>query len=270
MITFVPAFLKMTTDKLEKQDQFDTSTVQSFESESPGLRPEILRLMGYPISTDENDYEQEDISPDWDAVLEHLKENPVEASYKEGEDYPLDDALWIQKDPVPSDVIVRLLRANPDALTPHTFEIAEANHCTSSEVMRLLRAADVNDTFTGERTELVQLMGFPTYKYDNDYDESEIEPDWEAVRKRLVTHPEEANVHEDGCYPLEDAVTIEWDPVPLDVVDTLVRLAPLSLTDAVFEKAGENEELDGEILRFLFKADGKIQKKIENSYVKVL
>jgi hypothetical protein len=252
---------KMTTEKLEKQSK-------EFDGSEAPLRPEILRLMGYPASRDDDEYDQETITPNWDEILELLISNPAVASYLEGEDHPLDDALWIENDPVPLDVAIRLLRAFPKALSSRTFAIADGNPNTRPEVLRVLRASDVDSHFTVKRTELVQLMGFPPCKYDDDYCESEIEPDWEAVRKRLVTHPEEAIVH-DECYPLEDAVSIEWDAVPLDVVDTLVRLAPEGLTDGVFANASANEELDCDILRFLFKADRKIQKKTEDSFVKL-
>jgi hypothetical protein len=42
------------------------------------------------------------------------------------------------------------------------------------------------------------------------------------------------------------------------------------LTDQVFQNASENEELDGQVLRFLFKAEREIQKKTEDSFVKVV
>lgn len=234
------------------------------------MRPEILRLMGYPAAVDDDEYDHETITPDWDAVLTHLIAHPSEASYLEGEDYPLDDALWIENDPVPATVVIRLLRAFPNALSSHTLSIAEANEYTHPEVWRILRAADVTSSLTGKRTQLVQLMGFPPHKYDNDYDPTDLEPDWDEVRKRLVTHPDEARVCDEGCYPLEDALEIEWDPVPLDVVEALVRLAPEGLlSDQVFVNAGENEELDGEVLKFLFQADQKIQNRTENSFVKL-
>lgn len=235
------------------------------------MRPKILTLMGYPPSIGDDEYDQETIEPDWDAVLEHLIANPSEASYFEDEAYPLDDALWIENHPVPAEVVIRFLRINPTSLSSSTLKIANENESTHPEVLRILRAAGVlvDSLCSEKRTKLVQLMGFPPDKYDNDYWASDIEPDWEAVRKRLVLHPEEARVHEAGCYPLADALSIEWDPVPIDVVDTLVRLAPESLTDEAFKCAGENEELGIDMLQFLFKADKNVQKRSEESFVKV-
>lgn len=218
-------------------------------------RPELLRLMGYPSLIDDNEYDQETVAPDWEAVLEQLYVNPSEASYMEDGAYPLDDALWIESDPVPLDVVIRLLRINPAALSEKSYAIANDNPNTCPEVLRILRAADVDSHFTGKRTELLILMGFPSLIGDNDYEVDDIEPDWNAVRKRLVTHSGEAKVHEYECYPLADALSIEWDPVPLDVVASLIRLAPESLTDEAFQNASGNEELESDILEYLFKAD---------------
>ena len=232
-------------------------------------RPALLKLMGYPHAVDNNDYAQETITPDWDAVLDHLMQYPSEASYHEDGAYPLDDALWIEEEPVPSDVVIRLLRLFPNALSEQTFEIAGQNPNTSYEVMRLLQAADVDSVFTFKRTKLVRLMGFPPLTIDQDYEQEDVVPDWENVRLHLVTHPEEASVDEEGCYPIEDAVWIQTNPVPLDIVHTLLNLCQESLTDKVFENASENEDLDEQVLRLLFKADKEIQEKIEESYEKI-
>ena len=232
-------------------------------------QPTLLKLMGYPAGISNDDYDQETLSPDWDTVLEHLVNNPIAASYHEDDDYPLDNALWVENDPVPVDVVVRLLRTFPQGLTEHTWEIANQNPNTFAEVTRLLRAADVDSVFTLQRTKLVRLMGFPPFTIDEDYGQEDVIPDWEGVRCRLVSHPKEASVDERGCYPLEDAVWIETNPVPLDIVHTLLNLCPESLTDPVFHHASENEELDGQVLRLLFTADREIQKSTEDSFVKV-
>jgi len=244
--------------------------------ESPQLddgpqRPTLLKLMGYPAAvSDDDDYDQETISPDWDSVLEHLINNPCEAAYNEDGEYPLDDALWIENDPVPADVVVRLLRTSPEALTEDTWEIANKNPNSLPEVLRLLRAADVDSVFTLQRTKLVRLMGFPPFSNDDDYEQEDVVPDWDSVRLRLISHPKEASVDENGWYPLADAVWVDSSPVPLDIVNTLLNLCPESLTDQVFQNASENEELDGQVLRFLFKAEREIQKKTEDSFVKVV
>ena len=230
-------------------------------------RPVLLKLMGYPTGVNDNEYGQDEVKPDWEAVLEHLISNPAEASYVEDETYPLDDALWIENDPVPIDVIIRLLRINSKALTAATFEIANENPNTAPEVMRLLRGADVDSVH--ERSVLIQLMGFPLYTIDNDYDQDDVLPDWEAVRSRLVTHPEEASMKENDYYPLADAVWIENDPVPLDVVQSLLSLCTEGLNDLVFDKASSNPELDGEVLRLLFRVDRKILSETEESFVKL-
>jgi len=232
-------------------------------------RPALLKLMGYPHAVSNNDYAQENLTPDWDAVLDHLMNNPSEASYHEDGAYPLDDALWIEKEPVPSDVVIRLLRLFPNALTEKTFEIASQNPNTLHEVMRLLRAADVDSVFTFKRTKLVRLMGFPPFTIDQAYGQEDVVPDWEKVRLRLVTHPNEASVEEDGWYAIADAVWIQSNTVPLDIVQTLLNLCPESLTDQVFENASENEELDEQVLRLLFRADKEIQEKIEETFVKI-
>jgi hypothetical protein len=244
-----------------------TAPVQDW-SNAP-QRPALLKLMGYPHAVNNNDYTQETLTPDWDAVLDHLMENPSEASYHEDGAYPLDDALWIEEEPVPSDVVIRLLRLFPNALSEQTFEIASQNPNTFHEVMRLLRAADVDSVFTFKRTKLVRLMGFPPLTIDQDYEQEDVVPDWEKVRLRLVTHPKEASVDEEGCYPIEDAVWIQSNPVPLDIAQTLLNLCPESLTDQVFENASENEDLDEQVLRLLFRADKEIQEKIEESFVKI-
>lgn len=232
-------------------------------------RPRLVQLMGYPAPVEDEDYDQDDITPNWDEVLEHLIANPSEASYKENGEHPLDDALWITNDPVPADVVIRLLRAYPQGLTAHSFELANENPHTSDAVWNLLRGADVDSLFTTERTELVKLMGYPPYFIDQDYEQEDVNPDWDAVRKRLVTHPEEASVPEDGCYPLADALWIESSPVPMDIVNNLVKLCPEGLTDQAFENASNNEELDGDMLRILFKADREIQRKTDATFVKL-
>eukprot|EP00979_Chaetoceros_neogracilis_P018861 scaffold11343_cov277-Chaetoceros_neogracile.AAC.1 len=89
-------------------------------------------------------------------------------------------------------------------------------------------------------------MGFPPFSNDDDYEQEDVVPDWDSVRLRLISHPKEASVDENGWYPLADAVWVDSSPVPLDIVNTLLNLCPESLTDQVFQNASENEELDGQ------------------------
>ena len=235
-------------------------------------RPVLLQLMGYSSKVGYPDDEAENLNPHWEAVLNHLIENPSEASYKEDDEFPLDHALWVEYDPVPVDVVIRLLRAHPQALTQHTYEIALENPNSRPEVIRLLRAADVEGKIAGKRTKLIQLMGYPPYTFQDDYEQEDVQPDWNAVRERLVTNPNEANITDDGAYPLADALWIESDPVPLDIVQTLINLCPKNLTDQAFEHASCNEELDDAVLSHLFVADKKNSEKDSNeteSFVQV-
>jgi len=131
--------------------------------------------------------------------------------------------------------------------------------------MYLLTAADVDCKFTIERTELVQLMGFPPYNTEDDYGPHDVKPQWDAVRKRLKTNPEEARVAEDGTYPLADALWIESDPVPVDIVDKLMTLCPDSLTDEAFVFASKNDELCTSVMRAMFEFDR--DREVEKSFV---
>lgn len=235
-------------------------------------RPVLLQLMGYSSKAGCQEDEAENLNPHWEAVLNHLIKNPSEASYNEDDEFSLDHALWVESDPVPVDVVIRLLRAHPQALTQHTFQIALENPNTRPEVMRLLRAADAEGKLAGKRTKLVQLMGYPPYTFQDDYEQEDVIPDWDAVREHLVATPKEASITDDGSYPLADALWIESDPVPLDIVQTLINLCPKNLTDQAFEHASCNEELDDAVLSHLFVADGKISEKDSNeteSFVQV-
>mmetsp|Transcript_15810 Transcript_15810/g.29833 ORF Transcript_15810/g.29833 Transcript_15810/m.29833 type:complete len:253 (-) Transcript_15810:176-934(-) len=237
----------------------DPIFIKSNVSSSRG-RPILLQLMGYPSDVSDNAYNQDTVKPNWESVLCHLKENPSEASYVEDGYYPLDDALWIQTEPVPSQVVVRLLRTFPKAVSAQTYQIAKQNPYTLPEVIRLLRGSDIGVTFTCERSKLIQFMGFPKLKIDQDYDQNDIAPNWGKVRSRLVTHPEEASVMEDTCYPLADALWIENDPVPIDIVQTLISLCPQSLDDGAFVNACENEKTDPNVLSLMFRFDRSIQR----------
>lgn len=218
-------------------------------------RPILLQLMGYPLDISDNVYNQDTVKPKWDSVLCHLKKNPTEASYVEDGYYPLDEALWIQTEPVPLQVVVRLLRTFPKAVSAQTYQIAKHNPYTLPEVIRLLRGSDIGATFTCERSKLIQLMGFPKLKIDQDYIQNDVVPDWEKVRSRLVSHPEEASIMEEQCYPLADALWIQNNPVPLDIVQTLISLCPESLNDEAFVNASENEKIDPNVLSLMFRLD---------------
>lgn len=237
-------------------------------------RSKLVKLMGYPSRIGDDDYENEDIVPDWNAVRAHLNENldvarseaSTSETTSEGEVwYPIDDALWIQEEPVPADIVTRLLRISPDSLSALTFKIAKENEWTEEGVLYLLTAADVGSKVTSERTELVQLMGFPPYNTENDYDHEEVTPNWDAVRKRLKTHPEEAKVAEEGTYPLADALWIESDPVPVDIVEKLMTLCPESLTDEAFVFASRNDSLCTSVIRVMFEFDR--DREVEKSFV---
>jgi len=226
-------------------------------------RSVLIQLMGYPELVGDEDYYMGEIYPDWDAVLERLATHPEEAFATEVLEsdshayYPLDDALWITYDPVPAKVVIRLLRLCPEALTEKTFEFAENNKYLNPEVMKLLRASDVNYSHAKKRSKLVQLIGYPPYANDDDYDQENVHPDWEGVRMRLLSNPEEAETPEGEWYPLTDALWIQNNPVPVDIVTTLMRIAPKALTDLAFETASENESLDPAVLRHMFAFDNE-------------
>lgn len=226
-------------------------------------RAAVIHLMGYPEKMGDEDYDMGEIYPDWDAVLERLTTNPEEAFTKEvveGDShtyYPLDDALAITYDPVPAKVVIRLLRICPEALTERTFQFAKDNEHLPPQIMKILRASDTNYTHAKKRSKLVQLMGYPPYANDVYYEQGDIHPDWEEVRKRLISHPKEAEIPEGKWYPLADALSIQNDPVPIDIVTTFMRLAPKALTDLAFETATENESLDSAILRHMFVFDNE-------------
>jgi hypothetical protein len=224
-------------------------------------RPTLLQLMGYPEEVGDNDYECEEIKPKWNAVLNHLESNPEEVSTPEDEDYPLDDALWIKSKPVPVEVIIKMLRLCPEGFTSKSYEIACENPDTSPEVMRVLRAADLTGDIVKERSPLVKLMGYPPYMFDNDYDQEDVKPDWDAVRERLITNPEEAQINEDDTFPLADALWIESSPVPIDIVETLIQIHPEGLTDESFINASHKKTRSG-VLRLMFSHDRKKSHRI--------
>jgi hypothetical protein len=251
-----------------------TSTSENKVSKNPdgaslnkqsNSRPILIQLMGYPSDVSDDAYSQDTVKPNWASVLCHLKENPSEASYVEDGYYPLDDALWIQTEPVPLQVVVRLIRTFPKALSAQTYQIAKHNPYTLPEVIRLLRGSDLDATFTCERSKLIQFMGFPKLKIDQDYVQSDVVPNWEKVRSRLVTHPEEASIMEEQCYPLADALWIQSDPVPLDIVQTLISLCPQSLNDGAFINASENDAIDPNLLPLMFRFDQSIQGKTQQA-----
>ena len=134
-----------------------------------------------------------------------------------------------------------------------------------------MRAADLNGEIIEERTQLVKLMGYPPYKWDCDYEQEDIKPNWHAVRQRLITHPEEAKIDDCECFPLADALWIESDPVPIDIVDSLIKIHPGGLTDQAFASASHAETLPG-VLRLMFNHDRKRNQsnnEEESSYVQV-
>ena len=125
--------------------------------------------------------------------------------------------------------------------------------------MRILRASDLKGEIVQERSTLVKLMGFPKYKWDDEYEQKDVHPNWNAVRERLITNPEEAKIDEGGCFPLADALWIEGDnPVPIDIVDSLIKLCPESLTDQAFVNASHSKTLPG-VLKLMFAHDRKEQ-----------
>ena len=137
--------------------------------------------------------------------------------------------------------------------------------------MRILHEADLNGYIVEQRTQLVQLMGYPPYKWECDYEQEDIIPDWNGVRERLMTHPDEAKIDDCGCFPLADALWIENDPVPIDIVDSLIKINPEGLTDQAFENASHAETLPG-VLCLMFIHDRKRNQSNdgeESSYVKV-
>lgn len=249
-------------------------------------RSRLLVLMGFPNNVDGTDkYEVEDDGDDeeedgrkgrrakWRKVLNRLKSNPEEASICEGTHFPLDDALWVQTNPVPPDVFIRLLRTFPKAFTAQTYEIACNNPNTRPRVMKLLRGADINGDIVEERTELIKHMGYPKHKFDDSYCPTSVKPNWDAVRGRLVTHPGEAKIDEDGCFPLADALWIKSDPAPVDIIKTLIEIHPEALTDHAFQVAG-HPKTRPEVLQLMFSIDMKpnapvIPSTSEDSYVKV-
>jgi hypothetical protein len=256
-------------------------------------RSRLLVLMGFPEDVNEDadedaenkykvldDEEEEEEGgggggrrAKWNKVLNRLKSNPEEASICEDSRYPLDDALWVRSNPVPVGVVVRLIRTYPQAYTAQSYEIACNNPNTRPKVMKLLRGADVTGDIVEERPALLKLMGYPIYKWDNAYNLESVNPDWDAVRNRLVTHPGEAKIDEDGCFPLADALWIRSDPVPLDIVKSLIEICPEALTDDAFTIACHPKTCP-EVLRLMFSVDRKVEGPVnssasEDSYVKV-
>jgi hypothetical protein len=221
----------------------------------------LLQLMGYPEQLGDGEFEHEDIRPRWRKVLERLDSNPEEASINEDGFYPLDRALWIQSKPLHLDVAIRMLRICPEAFTSQTYDIAYENENTRHSVMRLLRASDINGDIVEERTELVKLMGYPKYMWDSNYEQCDVKPNWTAVRERILTNPEEVEIAEGGCFPLADALWIKSDPVPIDIVDSFLKICPQALTDQAFENASHKKTRDG-VLRLMFSYDRK-QDKVE-------
>jgi hypothetical protein len=209
--------------------------------------------MGHPKETGDDDYEKEDIHPTWQEVYDRLRSNPEEVSIIEDGLYPIDYAL---SNPVTLRVIIRMLRICPEAFTSQTYDIAYENENTRHSVMRLLRASDINGDIVEERTELVKLMGYPKYMWDSNYEQCDVKPNWTAVRERILTNPEEVEIAEGGCFPLADALWIKSDPVPIDIVDSFLKICPQALTDQAFENASHKKTRDG-VLRLMFSYDRK-------------
>ena len=115
------------------------------------------------------------------------------------------------------------------------------------QVMRILRAADLNGDIVEERTQLVKLMGYPPYKRDCNYEQADIRPDWDGVRERLMTHPDEAKIVEWDWFPLADALWIENDPLPIDILVRLIRVFPDGFTRQTFEIACGNPNTRPEV-----------------------
>lgn len=138
--------------------------------------------------------------------------------------------------------------------------------------MRILRASDVNGEFVKERSQLIKLMGFPPHVWDSEYEQEDVKPNWDAVRERLITNPEEAKLDEDGCFPLSDALWIESDPVPIDIVDSLIKIHPDALTDQAFVNASHAKTQPG-VLQLMFTYDRKEKQNSssadDSSYVNV-
>lgn len=106
-------------DVIEYEMDSDMEEIQPVVPAVPvQKRSRLLILMGLPkivgdgadkyeevqLSGDDEDDEEDDNKgrkPKWNKVLNCLKSNPKEASICDDSKYPLDDALWIQKNPVP-------------------------------------------------------------------------------------------------------------------------------------------------------------------------
>lgn len=274
-------------DEIEYNMDSDMEEVQPVVPTSPvQKRSRLLILMGFPKNVGDGTVKYEEVEsgddgeeddkgrkPKWGKVMQRLKSNPEEASICENSKYPLDDALWIESHPVPVNVFIRLLRAFPQAFTEQTYSIACNNPHTRDRVMKILRGVDVSGEIVEERPVLLKLMGYPPYKWDNNYCAGSVNPNWEAVRNRLITHPGEAKIDEDGCFPLQDALWIKKDPVPVDIVKTMIEICPQALTDLAFINAS-HPRANPEVLRVMFTLDKKFNETVkpstsDDSYVKV-
>ena len=142
----------------------------------------FLKLMGFPSPIGDSNDEADKLEPDWNAASQYLQSNQndgarKDASICEDGEYPLDDALWIQSDPILVSIVICLLRLYSLALMTLTFQTASRNPTVSSDIKGLLASMDARSLFTKQRSTLVMLMGYPRLTPDNDYEQQNIKPD---------------------------------------------------------------------------------------------
>lgn len=113
-----------------------------------------------------------------------------------------------------------------------------------------------NNQNSKERSHLVQLLGLPA---TGPYDPSCIEQhdvDWNDVKLRLVSHPQEAKEKEGYFTTLTIALLNQRNPIPADVVALLVKLnrQALDLTTLV-STTSSNPYLRQETVAYLLSSD---------------
>lgn len=107
-----------------------------------------------------------------------------------------------------------------------------------------------------ERSQLVQLLGLPAIGQYSSRCIEEYDVDWDAVKRRLSSHPLEATEKDGYFTPLTIALLNQRNPVRIDVVAMLVNLnkKALDLTTLV-STASSNPYVRQETIEYLLEAD---------------
>ena len=264
----------------------------------PPERSTLLQLMGFPKA---GIVSALTVHANWPAVRKRLSTHPQEASVKDPirsattnlQEYPLFLALLNQSTPLTKDALEGFIHAYPNIVTKPrslvvSYAMRNAELCSQYPgIVDDLVLANPRHLTGRLRTRTFELMGFsplqdgayPQCRWHSSGEDYQV--DWNALENHLKDNLEEASKlctgwpDSEPIFPLEAAIHFEDPPVPLSVVELLLRLCPEAATQpdsCALAFACNNRGLeDPEVIRAILRANPKLaalqgEKCCANSY----